>query len=65
MDLHPEKRVYRVQRQPMTEAAIGSGFFRHLFVALGEPACNNGAWSVRVYYKPLISRIWKGCTLKA
>src|SRR3569623_1077248 len=38
LDLHPEKRVYRVQRQPMTEAGIDSGFFRHLFVALGEPA---------------------------
>jgi len=65
MDLHPEKRVYRVQRQPMTEAAIDSGFFRHLFVALGEPAGNNGAWSVRVYYKPLISWIWTGCALMA
>jgi len=64
MELNPEKRVYRVQRQPTTEAAIDSGFFRHLFVALGEPV-GNGAWSVRVYYKPLVSWIWLGCVLMA
>jgi len=63
-ELNPEKRVYRVQRQPMTEAAIDSGFFRHLFVALGEPL-DNGAWSVRVYYKPLVSWIWLGCVFMA
>jgi cytochrome c-type biogenesis protein CcmF len=64
MELNPEKRVYRVQRQPMTEAAIDSGFLRHLFVALGEPV-GNGAWSVRVYYKPLVSWIWLGCVMMA
>jgi cytochrome c-type biogenesis protein CcmF len=63
-ELHPEKRVYRVQRQPMTNAAIDSGFLRHLFVALGEPV-GNGAWSVRVYYKPLVGWIWLGCVLMA
>jgi len=62
--LNPEKRVYRVQRQPMTIAAIDSGFFRHLFVALGEPV-GNGAWSVRAYYKPMVSWIWLGCVLMA
>ena len=64
MELNPEKRIYEVQRQPTTEAAIDSGFFRHLFVALGEPV-GNGAWSVRVYYKPLVSWIWFGCVLMA
>jgi len=64
MELNPEKRVYRVQRQPMTIAAIDGGFLRHLFVALGEPV-GNGAWSVRVYYKPLVSWIWLGCVMMA
>jgi cytochrome c-type biogenesis protein CcmF len=63
-ELHPEKRVYRVQRQPMTIAAIDSGFFRHLFVALGEPVAD-GAWSVRVFYKPLVGWIWLGCAMMA
>jgi cytochrome c-type biogenesis protein CcmF len=60
--LHPEKRTYRVQQQPMTEAAIDSGIFRQLYVSLGEPV-GAGAWSVRVYYKPFVTWIWLGCFL--
>ncbi len=57
--LYPEKRFYLVQRMPMTEAAIDWGFTRDIYVALGEPL-NDGAWSVRVYYKPFIRWIWLG-----
>ncbi len=61
MVLHPQKRVYLVQQNPMTEAAINAGVFRHLYVALGEPIPNsNGAWSVRLYHKPFIQWIWMG-----
>jgi cytochrome c-type biogenesis protein CcmF len=62
--LHPEKRVYLVQRMPMTEAAIDWGFTRDIYVALGEPL-SDGAWSVRVYYKPFIRWIWIGGLLMA
>jgi cytochrome c-type biogenesis protein CcmF len=34
--LRPEKRVYRVQRNPMTEAAIQPGLTRDIYVSLGE-----------------------------
>ena len=57
--LRPQKRVYRVQRSPMTEAGIHGQWNRDLFVALGEPL-GGGAWSLRVQYKPLISFIWLG-----
>jgi cytochrome c-type biogenesis protein CcmF len=57
--LAPEKRVYRVQQSPMTEAAIDSSWSRDLFVALGEPV-GDGAWSTRIQYKPLIGFIWFG-----
>jgi len=57
--LYPEKRFYLVQSMPMTEAAIDWGFTRDIYVALGEPL-NDGAWSVRVYYKPFIRWIWLG-----
>ena len=63
--MHPEKRVYRVQQNPMTEAAIDSGFTRDLYVSLGEPVGNNNAWVVRVYFKPFIDWIWGGCVLMA
>ena len=60
----PEKRMYRVQQNPMTEAAINTGFTRDLYVSLGEPVGNN-AWVVRVYFKPFVDWIWGGCLLMA
>jgi cytochrome c-type biogenesis protein CcmF len=62
--LRPQKRIYQVQTNPMTEAAIDDRWFRHIFVALGEPL-GAGAWSVRVQYKPMISFIWFGCVVMA
>jgi cytochrome c-type biogenesis protein CcmF len=58
--LEPQKREYRVQKMPMTEAAIDAGLFRDLFVAIGEPLDNQGAWSLRIYYKSFIRWIWLG-----
>ncbi len=57
--LHPEKRLYTVQRSMMTEAGIDAGFTRDLYVALGEPL-ENGAWAVRVHIKPYVRWIWLG-----
>ncbi len=62
--LHPEKRIYTVQTRPMTEAAIASTFFEQVYVSLGEPV-GGGSWSVRLYYKPLVSWIWGGAGLMA
>ena len=60
--LAPEKRVYHVQRNPMTEASIHYGLARHIYVALGDDV-GNGAWTVRVHIKPFIGWIWGGCVL--
>jgi len=62
--MRPEKRIYRVQQNPMTEAAIDSGITRDLYVSLGE-AVEGKAWIVRVYYKPFVDWIWGGCVLMA
>jgi cytochrome c-type biogenesis protein CcmF len=62
--MHPEKRVYLVQRNPMTEAAIDTGLTRDLSVSLGN-AVEGRAWTVRAYYKPFVSWIWGGCLLMA
>jgi cytochrome c-type biogenesis protein CcmF len=64
-NLQPEKRIYRVQQSPMTEAAIDAGLTRDLFIALGEPLNNSGAWSVRIYHKPFIRWIWLGAIIMA
>jgi len=62
--LRPEKRQYSTSGMPMTETAIDTGFFRDLYVSLGEPL-DGGAWAVRVYYKPLVDWIWGGALLMA
>jgi len=63
-DMSPEKRTYLVQKMPMTEAAIDEGWFRDLFVALGEDL-GKGAWSLRLYHKPYIAWLWMGSVLMA
>ncbi|GGM02812.1 cytochrome c-type biogenesis protein CcmF [Pseudomonas asuensis] len=62
--LHPEKRLYVVQRSVMTEAGIDAGFKRDLYVALGEPL-EDGAWAVRIHIKPFVRWIWLGGVLMA
>jgi cytochrome c-type biogenesis protein CcmF len=61
--MYPEKRNYFSSQMPMTEAAIDAGFTRDVYVSLGEPLDDKGAWSVRVYYKPFVDWIWGGCLL--
>lgn len=63
--MYPEKRIYMVRQMPMTEAAIDAGLTRDLFVALGEPRGEDGAWSLRLYVKPFIRWIWLGTLIMA
>ena len=46
----------------MTEAAIDSGVFRDLFIAMGEPV-GEAAWAIRLQYKPMIRWIWFGALM--
>lgn len=57
--IYPEKRLYDVGGMVMTESAIDVTVFRDLYIALGEPL-DEHAWSVRLYYKPLVRFIWGG-----
>ena len=60
--LNPEKRRYRAQQNVMTEAAVDHTLLRDLYVALGEPF-DNGDWSVRLYYRPMMRLVWLGGVL--
>jgi cytochrome c-type biogenesis protein CcmF len=62
--LKPEKRLYTVRSSPMTEAGIDARWNRDLFVALGDDL-GEGAWSVRLQYKPLVRFIWLGAVVMA
>ena len=62
-ELRPQTRQYFASGQVMTEAAIDAGFTRDLYVAMGEALGKEGAWSVRLHYKPLVRWMWIGATL--
>jgi len=62
--LFPEKRFYNSTTMPMTEAAIDTSLLRDVYVSLGE-ALPDGAWTVRVYHKPMVDWIWGGAFLMA
>jgi cytochrome c-type biogenesis protein CcmF len=55
----PEKRLYTARGNVMTEASIDAGFFRDLYVALGEPL-EDGAWAIRLQFKPYVRWLWLG-----
>ena len=59
-ELYPQKRIYNASGMPMTEAGIDASLTRDLFVALGEPLGDSGAWALRIYYKPFVRWIWLG-----
>jgi len=61
--LRPQKRVYRVQQNPMTEADIRSRLTGDIYVSLGQAVDEGTAWVVRLYYKPFVTWIWGGCVL--
>ncbi|MBO6658655.1 MAG: cytochrome c biogenesis protein CcsA, partial [Pseudomonadales bacterium] len=63
-DLYPEKRLYPVAQNVMTEAAIDPGLFRDIYIALGEPV-GEGAWAIRLHVKPLVRWVWLGGLLVA
>ena len=63
--LAPQKRRYLASGQVMTEAAIDDSLFRDLFVAMGEPIGEDGAWAMRLHYKPMVRWLWLGAILMA
>lgn len=64
--LRPEKRQYFSSAMPMTEAAIDWGLTRDVYLSLGDRLEGaEGAWSVRVYFKPFVDWIWIGTLMMA
>lgn len=57
--LTPQQRVFNAQKTALAKTAIDAGWFRDIYVALGEPLDHN-AWSLRIYYKPFVRWIWGG-----
>ena len=62
--LYPEKRIYPVERQTTTEAAIRQTVTADYYAVLGEGNRADG-YTVRLYHKPFVSWIWIGVIMMA
>jgi cytochrome c-type biogenesis protein CcmF len=62
--MQPEKRHFTTVQSETSETAIDRSIWRDLYLSLGN-AVEGGAWTVRVYHKPLVNWIWGGALLMA
>ncbi|WP_108683239.1 heme lyase CcmF/NrfE family subunit [Methyloceanibacter sp. wino2] len=60
--LIPSKRAYAVEKSATTEAGIHNSWRGDLYLVLGDPL-KDGAFSVRVYFNPMVRLIWLGSLL--
>jgi cytochrome c-type biogenesis protein CcmF len=65
--LYPERRSYPVAQSTTTESAIRSTLAGDLYASLAEPASetasDQGAWTLRILYEPLVNFIWIGAAM--
>src|SRR5499433_130898 len=62
--MHPEKRAFTAAQNVTSETSIDRSIWRDLYLSLGDEV-EGGAWTVRVYHKPLVNWIWGGALLMA
>jgi cytochrome c-type biogenesis protein CcmF len=62
--LNPEKRIYPVAAMPTTEAGIDYGFWRDVYLVLGDKQ-KSGGWAVRSYIEPFANWLWGGALMMA
>jgi cytochrome c-type biogenesis protein CcmF len=60
--LEPSKREFSVERSVTTEAGIHAGWRGDLYAVLGDQL-KDGAYSVRLYFNPLVRFIWLGAVV--
>jgi len=65
--LFPERRSYPVAQSTTTESAIRSTLAGDLYASLSAPAsdaaADQGAWTLRILYEPLVNLIWIGAAM--
>jgi cytochrome c-type biogenesis protein CcmF len=59
-----QKRRYRSQSEPLTEAGIDPNLSHDLVISMGN-ALGNDTWSLRLQYKPMIRFVWLGALIMA
>ncbi len=58
-ELKPSKRAFAVEKSATTEAGIHNSWRGDLYVVLGDEL-KDGAYSIRVYFNPMVRLIWLG-----
>jgi len=58
----PESRIYPIERQETTEAALYNTYLSDYYVVIGAKNPQE-AYAVRLYFKPLITMLWLGALL--
>ena len=58
-ELTPSKRDFNVERSATTEAGIHASWRGDLYAVLGDQL-KDGAYSIRLYFNPLVRLIWLG-----
>jgi cytochrome c-type biogenesis protein CcmF len=58
-ELAPSKREFTVERSGTTEAGIHASWRGDLYAVLGDQL-KDGAYSIRLYFNPLVRLIWLG-----
>ncbi len=61
-ELTPSKRAFAVEKSATTEAGIHNSWRGDLYVVLGDQL-KDGAYSVRVYFNPMVRLIWIGALI--
>lgn len=61
-ELTPSKREFTVERSGTTEAGIHASWRGDLYAVLGDQL-KDGAYSVRLYFNPLVRFIWLGAVV--
>jgi cytochrome c-type biogenesis protein CcmF len=62
--MHPQRRYFPLQDQTTAETAIRTNPLADLYIALGDPH-EGGGWTLRAYWKPMVSWIWLGGLIMA
>ncbi len=58
-ELTPSKREFTAEQSGTTEAGIHASWRGDLYVVLGDQL-KDGAYSIRLYFNPLVRLIWLG-----
>ena len=62
--MHPEKRFYPVENGAATGVAIHTNLLADVYAVIGDPD-GTGAYTLRLYYNPLVPWIWLGAAAMA